>query len=70
MNDWIVIVRSDAWAFPDVFGPFTDRMEAETFAENTINHEVIPWEDINIQQALSPEDYSAWTGNKENDDDY
>jgi hypothetical protein len=54
---WLVVVRNDEWTFPDIFGPFEDRAAAELFAENTINHKVVRWEDINIQAALSPRDY-------------
>lgn len=56
-DTWLVVVRNDAWEFPDVFGPFDNRTLADEFVDRVIDHNVVQWEDINVQLSLSPDYY-------------
>lgn len=60
---WVVVVRNDAWPYPDIFGPFADRDTAVTFEAGVLDHSAIADGDSQVQELLPPSEYdglAAW----------
>lgn len=55
---WVVIVRNDAWDFPDVFGPFYTEADASDWAEEHIDFDVTDPLDVKTQRILDRSDDS------------
>lgn len=60
---WLLVIRNEAWTFPDIFGPFGSEQEAMDWADTHINHDTVDDADINYQQILDT-DYYDEEGNE------
>lgn len=56
---FVVVVRNDAWRYPDLFGPFPSYRSASSFADQTIDYDNVDVDDVVVQQLLGPEEYTG-----------
>jgi hypothetical protein len=55
---FVVVVRNDAWRYPDIFGPFRSHRSANSFADLHIEWRNVDVDDVTVQQLLGPEEYT------------
>ena len=63
LPEWVVVHDPDDYEFPDAFGAFPSRGDAEWWMERYVKHNNLDANDCSVQQLLVPGEYDI--GNDE-----